>query len=80
MHDHLILLAFGTFSDVVFDPFGHGGPPGDSFGGVNGPISSYMCHCWFVVYQVKEVSFKFVVWWEYHFAFVFPEAYGQFHS
>ena len=38
-----VLLAFGTASDVVFDPFGHGGPPGDSFGCVHGPVSSYVC-------------------------------------
>ena len=46
----LVLLAFCTSFNVIFDPFGHGGPPGDSFGDVDGPISSYMCCCWFVVY------------------------------
>ena len=32
------------------------------------------------MYQVEEVSLEFVVWWEYHFTFVFPEAYGWFHG
>ena len=75
-----VLLAFSASSDVVFDPFGHGGPPSDSFGGVDGPVSSYVCCCGFVVYQMQEFSFEFVVWWEHHFAFVFPEAYGRFHG
>ena len=52
MCKYFVLLAFGASFDVVFDPFGHGGPPGDSFGGVDGPISSYVCCCRFVVYQV----------------------------
>ena len=46
----LILLAFGASFDIVFDPFGHSGPPGNSFGGVDGPVSSYMCCRRFVVY------------------------------
>ena len=45
-----ILLAFGASFDVVFDPFGHSGPPGNSFGGVDGPVSSYMRCCGFVMY------------------------------
>ena len=48
----LILLAFGAPLDIIFDPFGHGGPPGDSFGGVDGPISSYVRCRGFVMYQV----------------------------
>jgi hypothetical protein len=50
MRECFVLLAFGASFDIVFDPFGHGGPPGDSFGGVDGPISSYVCCCRFVVY------------------------------
>ena len=80
MCECFVLLAFGASFDIVFDPFGHGRPPGDSFGGVDDPISSYVCCCRFVVYQVEEVSLEFVVWWEYHFTFVFPEAYGWFHG
>ena len=45
-----ILLAFGASFDIIFDPFGHGGPPGDSFGGVDGPVSSCVCCRRFVVY------------------------------
>ena len=45
----LILLTFGASFDIVFDPFRHVGPPGDSFGGVDGPISSYVCCRRFVV-------------------------------
>ena len=75
-----VLLALGASLDVVFNPFGHSGPPGDPFGGVDGPVSSYMCCRRFVVYQLQEISFEFVVWGEYHFAFVFPEAYGWFHG
>ena len=80
MRECFVLLALGTPFDVVFHPFGHGGPPGDSLGGVDGPISSYVCRRWFVVYQMEEVSFEFVVWWEHHFTFVFPKAYHQFHG
>ena len=80
MSERFVLLTFGASFDVVFDPFGHGGPPGDSFGGVDGPVSSYVCRCRFVVYQVQEILFEFVVWWEYHLAFMFPEAYGWFHG
>ena len=36
MRECFVLLAFGTPFDVVFHPFGHGGPPGDSLGGVGG--------------------------------------------
>ena len=50
--ERFILLTFGASFDVILDPFGHGGPPGDSFGGVDGPISSYVCCRRFVVYQV----------------------------
>ena len=52
MCKRFVLLAFGASFDVVFDPFGHGGPPGDSFGSVDGPISSYVRCCGFIVYQV----------------------------
>ena len=45
-------MTLGVPLDVMFDPFGHGGPPGDSFGGVDSPISSYVCCRRFVVYQV----------------------------
>ena len=50
MCERFVLLAFGASFDVVLDPFGHGGPPGNSFGGVDGPISSYVCCCRFVMY------------------------------
>ena len=50
--ERFVLLTFGASFDIVFDPFGHSGPPGDSFGGVDGPISSYVCCHRFVVYQV----------------------------
>ena len=50
MCNRFVLLAFGASLDVAFDPFGHSGPPGDSFGGVDGPVSSYMCRRRFVVY------------------------------
>ena len=45
-------MTFGASFDIVFDPFGHSRPPGDSFGGVDGPISSYVCCRRFVVYQM----------------------------
>ena len=45
-----------------------------------GPVSSYLCRRWFVVYQMEEVSFEFVIWWEHHFTFMFPKAYGRFHG
>ena len=48
--ERFILLTFGASFDIILDPLGHGGPPGDSFGGVDGPISSYVCCCRFVVY------------------------------
>ena len=80
MCERFVLLTFGASFDIVFDPFGHSGPPSDSFGGVDGPVSSCMCCCGFVVYQMQEVSFEFVIRWEYHFALVFPEAYGWFHG
>ena len=80
MRECFVLLAFGASFDIILHPFGHGRPPGDSLGGVDGPVSSYVCRCWFVVYQVEKVSFEFVVWWKHHFAFVFPEAYGWFHG
>ena len=80
MRECFVLLTFCASFDIVFDPFGHSGPPGDSFGSVDGPVSSYVCCRRFVVYQVEEISFKFVVWWEYHFAFSFPKAYGWFHG
>ena len=80
MCECFVLLALGASFDIVFDPFGYSGPPSDPFGGVNGPVSSHMCRRRFVVYQVQETPFEFVVWWEHHFAFVFPEAYGWFHS
>ena len=50
MCNRLILLALGASLDIVSDPFGHSGPPGNSFGGVDGPVSSYMCRRGFVVY------------------------------
>ena len=50
--NRLILLALSASFDIVFDPFGHSGPPGNSFGGVDGPVSSYVCCCRFVVYQL----------------------------
>ena len=50
MRKCFVLLAFGTSFDIIFDPFGHGGPPGDSFGCVDGPVSSYVCCRRFVVY------------------------------
>ena len=50
MCERFVLLTFGASFDIVFDPFGHGGPPGDSFGGIDGPISSYVCCRRFVVY------------------------------
>ena len=80
MCKRFVLLTFGASFDVVFDPFGHGWPPGDSFGGVDGPVSSYVCCGGFVVYQMQEFSLEFVVWQKHHFAFVFPEAYGRFHG
>ena len=46
----LVLLTFGASFDVVFDPFGHSRPPGDSFGCIDGPISSRVCCCRFIVY------------------------------
>ena len=52
MCNRLVLLTFSASFDVVFDPFRHGRPPGDSFGGVDGPVSSYMCCRRFVVYQL----------------------------
>ena len=52
MCERFVLLTFGASSDVIFDPFGHCWPPGDSFGGVDGPVSSYVCCCGFVMYQV----------------------------
>ena len=52
MCERLVLLTLGASFDVVFNPFRHGGPPGDPFGSVNGPISSYVCRCRFVMYQV----------------------------
>ena len=52
MCERFVLLTFGASFDVVFDPFGHCWPPGDSFGGVDGPVLSYVCCCGFVVYQV----------------------------
>ena len=50
MSECFVLLTFGASFDVVFDPFGHGGPPGDSFGGIDSPVSSYVCCRRFVVY------------------------------
>ena len=50
VHDCFVLLAFGASFDVILHPFGHGRPPGDSFGGVDSPISSYVCCRRFVVY------------------------------
>ena len=52
MRERFVLLTFGASFDIVFDPFGHGGPPGDSFGGVDGPVSSYVCCRRFVMYQM----------------------------
>ena len=52
MRERFILLAFGASFDVVFDPFGHGRPPGDSFGRVDGPVSSYVSCCGLIMYQV----------------------------
>ena len=52
MCERFVLLAFGASFDIVFDPLGHSGPPGDSFGGVDSPISSYMCCRGFVMYQL----------------------------
>ena len=79
MCECFVLLAFGTPFNVIFDPFGHAGPPGNSLGGVDGPVLSCVCCRWFVMYQVEEVPLKFVIWWEHHLAFVFLEAYGWFH-
>ena len=45
-----VLLASCASFDVVLNPFRHGRPPGDSFGGIDGPVSSCMCASWFVVY------------------------------
>ena len=50
MGERLVLLAFGASFDIFFDPSGHGRPPSNSFGGVDGPVSSYMCCRRFVVY------------------------------
>ena len=50
MCECFVLLTFSASFDVVFDPFGHSGPPGDSFGSVDGPVSSHMRCRWFVVY------------------------------
>ena len=50
MSECFVLLAFGASFDIIFDPFGHGWPPGDSFGGVDGPVSSCMCCRRFVMY------------------------------
>ena len=80
MRERFVLLTFGASPDVVFNPFGHGWPPSDSFGSVDGPVSSYVCCRRFVVYQMEEVSFELVVWWEHHFTFIFPEVYRWFHS
>ena len=54
MCECFVLLALGTPFDVVFHPFGHGGPPGNSLGSVDGPVSSYVCRRWFVMYQMEE--------------------------
>ena len=52
MCERFVLLTLGASFDVVFDPFGHSGPPGDPFGGIDSPISSHMRRRGFVVYQV----------------------------
>ena len=50
--ERFVLLTFGASFDIVLDPFGHRWPPGDSLGGVDGPVSSYVCCRRLVVYQV----------------------------